>query len=502
MSVRKDVPQRVMAGGPSTGAEPRARTTQPSRPSEKTVLYRDVAARLEGLIGTGALRAGERIPSVRRMARQLGVSVSTVLEAYALLESRGLVEARPQSGHFVRRSSACEIPSRSESVEEATPLELGDLALRVNREMTRTDLVPLGAAIPSPSFFPQARIGRALARALREQPEASHGYDGVPGLATLRVEFARRMLAAGATTAPDDIVTTAGAQQAVCLALRAVTKPGDTVVVESPTYFGMLEALDALHLKALEVATCPEEGLDLDELEQALDRERVAAVAIIPTFGNPTGHLMPDEAKRRLVALLAKRGIPLVEDDVYGELAFEGERPKACKAFDREGLVLYCSSLSKTLSPGLRVGWCAPGRFQRDVMLFKHSLAVATATPNQMAAAEMLRSGSFDKHLRQLRALYHDLMRRVSSVVAETFPEGTRMTRPRGGHVMWIEMPTDRDALALHRAAIAAGVSIAPGPLFSPTGRYRSCLRLNCAVPWSARVEGALATLGRLAREH
>ncbi|NJN98383.1 MAG: aminotransferase class I/II-fold pyridoxal phosphate-dependent enzyme, partial [Anaerolineales bacterium] len=225
-------------------------------------------------------------------------------------------------------------------------------------------------------------------------------------------------------------------------------RAGDTVIVESPTYFGMLEALDALHLKALEIATCPEEGIDLDELEQALGRERVAAVALIPTFGNPTGHLMPDDAKKRLVTLLAQHRVPLVEDDVYGELPFEGERPKPCRAYDREGFVLYCSSLSKTLSPGLRVGWCAPGRFQRDVLLMKHSFSVAVATPTQMAAAEILRSGSFDTHLRQLRARYHDLVRRVSNVVAERFPDGTRMTRPKGGHVLWIELPAGHDALA------------------------------------------------------
>jgi DNA-binding transcriptional MocR family regulator len=270
------------------------------------------------------------------------------------------------------------------------------------------------------------------------------------------------------------------------------------VAIETPTYFGLLEALESLHLKALEIATHPRDGICLDELGEAIRNDNIAACVLVPTFGNPLGHCMPEPAKRRLVRLLAAAGIPLIEDDVYADLAFSGPRPPAAKAFDETGNVLLCSSFSKTLAPGYRIGWTAPGRYRREVERLKYSTSVATATPTQMAVASFLESGGFDRHLRRMRRTYRDLLGRMSAAVAEHFPEGTRLTRPEGGHVLWVEMPPGVDSLELHEAALDQGVSIAPGPLFSATQRYRNFLRLNCAVPWTDAVEGAVRRLGKL----
>jgi DNA-binding transcriptional MocR family regulator len=464
-------------------------------------LYRRVADRVAGLISGGTLLPGERIPSVRRLSRQLSVSVTTVLEAYRVLEDRGIVEVRPQSGYYVKTTAEPPPePDASATGDDATFLEIGELVLRLVREGGEPDLVPFGAAVPSAEFLPTASLNRILARVARGEAHVSQSYDPLPGYEALRVQIARRALDAGCSLKPADLVITSGAQEAVALCLQSITRPGDTVALESPTYYGLLEILESLHLRALEIATDPRDGIRLDELEKALARGPIAAVALIPSFGNPLGHCMSEASREKVVAMLADAGVPLIEDDIYGELPFANERLKACKAFDRDGLVLLCSSFSKTLAPGYRVGWTAPGRFRRSVERHKFAMSIANATPTQMAVAEYLATGGFDRHLRRLRRTYRDLISRITLGIGEHFPDGTRVTRPAGGHVVWVELPRRVDSLRLHEEALEVGISIAPGPLFSASGRYSNFMRLNCAVPWSDRVHEALKRLGELAR--
>lgn len=466
---------------------------------ERTTLYQQVASRIEALIDGGTLRPGDRIPSVRKLSGQLEVSISTVLEAYRLLEDRRLIEARPQSGYYVRhRADTPPEPERSTSLGRAIPLEPDELVLRVLNDSRNPALIPLGAAIPSAAFLPTSRLNRLLAQVAREDPRASQQYDSLAGFQDLRLQIARRMIEAGCSITPDDIITTGGTQEAVFLCLRAATKPGDTVAIETPTYYGLLEALESLHLRALEIATDPRDGICLDELEHALRTRSIAACAFVPNFGNPLGHRMPDEKKRGLVEMLARYEVPLVEDDIYADLCFEGERPRAAKAYDRRGLVMLCSSFSKTLAPGYRVGWTLPGRFKNRVARLKFSSAVATTTPTQMAIARYLSQGGFDRYLRKLRRTYKELTQCMSGAVAEAFPSGTRVSRPGGGHVLWIEMPGSVDSVRLYEDALEEGVSIAPGALFSATDRYRNFIRLNCAMPWNEQVADGVRRLGRL----
>lgn len=468
-------------------------TTQP--------LYRQVAGRIESMIRGGTFSVGERIPSVRQLARQLGVSVTTVVEAYRLLEDQRLVLARPQSGYYVRcPEPAAPEPARTSSTSSGAEPEVSDLALRFLRGSQTRGILALGSAVPDPSFLPVQRLNRLLIQAVREQPSASQSYDAVAGLEALRVQVGRRALDAGCSLSPDDILTTSGAQAAVHLCLQAVTRPGDTVAVETPTYYGLLEALESLHVRAIEVATDPRSGVDLQELVRVFEREKIAACVFSPSFGNPLGHNMPDDARRQLVQELNRRQIPLIEDDIYGELPFAERRPRAVKSFDTEGLVLLCSSFSKSVAPGYRIGWTAPGRYRDRVEKLKFASSVATATPTQMALAAFLAGGGFDRTLRQLRREYRDLVPRMSAAVARCFPPGTRVSRPEGGHVIWVEMPEPADSVRLHEEALGHGVSVAPGILFSPTQRYRNCLRINCALPWNPQLEAAVECLGRLAR--
>lgn len=481
----------------------------PLRTDPDRCLYDRVAEHVARLIARGTLRPGQRIPSVRRLSGQLAVSISTVLEAYRRLEDRGLVEARPQSGYYVRPphlrrprpDAAPPEPGILRLPLEPAPVECADLVTRFTLAAFRRDVVPLGTAVPAPEYLPAEALNRLLARAVRRYPVEASSYDFPPGSLRLRQEVARRLLEAGCARGADDLVITSGATEAVMLCLRAVTRPGDTVAVESPSYYGLFQLLEALGLRAVEVCTDPRSGLCVDSLEALLRRgEPVRAVVLVPNVHNPLGGVMPDEHKQRIAELLGRRRVPVIEDDTYGDLAFGPQRPRSLQAFDRHDNVLLCGSFSKTLAPGYRVGWVAAGRRRAELLKLKLVFSLATASPTQLAVADFLASGGFERHLRRLRRAYTENLGLAAEAVARHFPDGTRATRPAGGNLLWVELPAGADALALHETALARGVSIAPGPLFSASGRFANCLRLNCAVPWSERVEKGVATVGALAK--
>ncbi|HUZ19937.1 MAG TPA: PLP-dependent aminotransferase family protein [Acidimicrobiales bacterium] len=462
-------------------------------------LYEQLADSIEAQIRAGTLRPGERIPSVRKLRERYGVSLSTVLEACRLLEDRGLVRARPQSGHYVQplRERQRLEPDPSRPSAEARRVD-ASLAMKLNLGIGNPQEPTLGAAVQGPELMPIAALNRLVSQVMRHQPAACHSYDAPPGSPALRRAIAQRGADAGYAVSPDEIVITSGAKEAVYLSIRAVTHPGDTVAIESPAYYALLEVLASLRLRAVEVASHPRHGINLDELEAVLGSQPIAAVALVSNYSNPTGACMSDDAKRRLVDVLEDHDVPLVEDDVYGELVYDGPRPKAIKAFDRRGLVLYCGSYSKTLSPGLRVGWAIPGRYQNELELLKLVVNQATATAPQLAIAAFVESGGFDRHLRRVRRMYREQMERTIDAVTRHFPDATRFTRPEGGHVLWVQLPPGVDAMGLYQEASDLGIKVAPGPMFSPSGGYRDFVRLNTGFAWSAGTEQKIETLGRL----
>lgn len=469
--------------------------------ANKAHLYERVASRITTMIEQGTLRPGERVPSVRKLNEQLGVSMSTVLQAYALLEDRGVLEAKPQSGFYVRLRQR-ELPPEpriSKPSLSATKVDIGLLAAEVHEAAMNPNNVPLGSATGSPELLPGAKLNRMIGAIARRAVVETNRYESVQGHHELLHQIARRSLNWGGHLAGEDIIVTCGATEALNLCLRAVTKPGDTVAVESPTYFGFLQILESLNLKALEIPTHPREGMSLDGLEAALRREKIAACFVVGNFHNPLGGCMPEANKKALVEMLARRGIPLLEDEVYGDLYFDTTRPKPCKAFDKHGMVLTCSSFSKTLSPGYRVGWAAPGKFRDQVRRLKLTNTISTATLPQMAIAEMLRNGGYDRFMRHLRKIYERQVQCMSQAICKYFPEGTKMTRPMGGHVLWVELPPAIDSLELYYKALERNISVVPGPLFSPKRHYRNFIRLNCGYSYTERIERAMITLGQLA---
>jgi len=468
----------------------------------RPLLYERVAADVADLIARGTYRPGDRVPSVRELSRRLRVSVNTVVEAYAQLENRRVIEARPQSGYYV----SCPLPEPAGAPASAgrrqklavTAVDLGSGPLDVMRTLADPSLVPLGRGVPNAELLPIEKLSRMLATEARRFPLDSVSYGGAKGLKRLRTQIAKRSLAAGCRLTPEDVVVTSGCVEAVTLALQATCRPGDTVAVGSPVYYTFLSSIQELGLKLLEIPSTPREGMSVDVLAYALRQHPVRACLVIANFNNPLGSVMPDERKEELVRLLRTHDIPLIEDDVYGDLGFGPHRPNATKAYDDAGLVLYCSSFSKTLAPGYRVGWIAPGRYLDRVQRLKSVFSLATASPTQLAVAEFLTSGGYDHHLRAMRRTYAAQLAHVRAAIARWFPAGTRLTRPDGGFVVWVELPPGVDGLALHEQALQEGIAVAPGTLFTMGAGFRNCIRVSAAF-WSERIREGLRTVGKIA---
>lgn len=465
-------------------------------------LYGEIAAKIGQLIEQGTYRAGERIPSIRTLSRQMHVSINTVTGAYLRLENAGLIEARPQSGYYVR-SRPPEPPadggfSRADDLTAKT-VEFDKQILRIRRNLARPALVPLGAGSPNPELLPIARLNRIMAAQLRRFPHESVSYAPPNGMEPLRTQIARRSPTYGCALSPDEIFITSGGVEAVTLALLATCRAGDTVAIGSPVYQTYLNTMQWMGLKVLEIPSSPRDGMNLDVLAYALKQTPIRACLVLATFNNPLGGDMPGEKKRELVGLLNKHTIPLIEDDVYGDIGFAATRPHVCKAYDKKGLVLLCSSFSKTLAPGYRVGWIVPGRFAARIEPIKSHLNVAASSPAQLAMAEFLVSGGYDRHLRALRTSYVRQIAQMRDAIGRHFPAGTRITRPEGGSALWVEMPEGTDSLKLHERALGHGIAVAPGALFTLGEQYRNCIRLNAAF-WGPHIEPAIETLGKLAR--
>lgn len=464
--------------------------------------YERLTEEITASILSGLLQAGDRLPSVRQTSASRGVSPSTVFKAYYLLEARGLIRARPRSGYYVnaRGDSLPPEPDTSCPDGESTELAISERIFDILDSVRNRDVTPLGSAFPSPLLFPLPRLAQAMSAHLKRQDPLDTMEDLSPGNPGLRRQIALRYLIAGINVPANDIVVTNGALEALNLCLQAVTQPGDTVIVEAPTFYGALQALERLGLKALEVPTHPRTGIDLGAMEAAIQRHAPRACWLMTQFQNPLGSLMPEDKKRQLVELLARHQIPLIEDDVYGELYFGATRPVPAKAFDKQGLVLHCSSFSKCLAPGYRIGWASAGRYTQRVQRLKLSSTLSASSPAQGAIAEYLEQGGYDRHLRRLRETLQAQQDLMANAIAREFPAGTRVTRPQGGFFLWLEMPAAVDALALHRQALARGISVAPGPIFSASGRFGNALRLNYGHPWDEAQADAIRVLGEMAR--
>lgn len=462
-------------------------------------LYEAIATTLRQRIHAGALGNGERVPSVRVMSRQHGVSIGTVVQAYQQLEAQGVIVARPQSGYYVKSAQVPGIaPSRSRAAPKPRMLSrtLLDQVLGV---YARDDLVPLHVATPSAALLPTARVSALSRELLRSIPDQLSGYVHAPGLPALRQQIARRLLLAGVPVEADDVVISAGALEAITISLQVLTKPGDAVLVERPTYYGLLQAIAARGLKVVEIPNCCDDGPDLECALKALATQPIRAAVLIPTFSNPSGALMPSAARRALAQACARQGVPIIEDDVYGDLAFDGSRPMPLKAYDDADNVILCGSASKIIGPGLRIGWAVSARWREQLIRAKAFTSCSAPTLAQHVSAEMFSGANLERPLRRLRGELAANVGRFRAAIAQHWPRGTCVSQPKGGLVLWVKLPDGGDGQALFERATEAGIGIVPGTLFAASDAHRDCVRLSCATLWEPRIDAALRTLGRLA---
>lgn len=468
---------------------------------ESMTLYENVAERMQDLIAKGIYEPGERLPSIRRLSSQLRASINTVRDAYSLLESRRIVIARPGSGYFVARLPSSSRMRRADAFRDLSPksITIDDLSFLILEDAKRDDMISLNLASPHPSMLPLRRISNALARAVSKSAETTVAYDLVPGRYPLRQNIARRMVDAGCAVSADEITITSGCLEAIMITLLALCRPGDTVAIESPVYYSFLQLLETLGLQIIEIPSSAEEGMNIDVLEFAVSHYPVAACITVPNFSNPLGSLMPDSSKERLARLAAERDLPIIEDDIYGEIYFGTERPRALKSFDASDEVVYCSSFSKTIAPGYRLGWVVGGKHTERIRRVKSIVSIATNSVTPVAIEGLLEEGTFDRHLRSARRSYREFMEAVRDSILGSFPSGTRVGRPKGGFVLWVELPAELDAVELYHACREQGVSLAPGTIFSAARGYRNFVRIPY-VEWSPRVRTGIEIAGRCAR--
>lgn len=475
-------------------------------------LYRQLAGVYEQAIVSGSLRTGMRMPSVRELCQRHHVSLTTALQVLRYLESVGLVDARERVGYFVRAPAGAALPgAREPEMHEPLPSDprvFAGINERISLFLEKARLagqlkVDLGSAMPAPSLFDTVAINRLAHQLLREQPDILvYG----PSAPTTHPEFqqamARHALTFGVSVAPSDIGATYGNSEGVNLALDAVAAPGDVIAVESPTFFGILQAIEIRGLRALEIPSSPHTGMSLEALELAARNEpRLKGVVVVPHLQMPLGSVMPDAHKKRLVALCVEHGLALIEDDIYREFVESPHVQRPAKAWDRPGdagQVIYCASLSKSFAPGLRQGWMSAGRWQARVQMLKFARTRNMQTWSQLLAARSVDSPAYERHMRRMRGQLRVQREQAARAVAQYFPAGTRLSLPPGGLSLWVELPRQISTTLLYDQALERGIRVAPGPMFSNTGRYEHFLRLSCGMPFTDEVEAGYRTLGEL----
>jgi DNA-binding transcriptional MocR family regulator len=463
-------------------------------------LYTKIAGILELQILTQVMKIGDKLPSIRTVGEVYQVSLNTAKQAYLELERKGLIDARPKSGYYVSQSLQRKLsyPKVSKPPASLAQREPGDLMTKVFDTLEKPDICRFSLGVPDSALMPVARLNKGLIKATQTLADSGIGYGPVQGHHALRNQVAHWAYVWGGQFTSDDLVTTSGAMNAIQHCLMATTQPGDTIAVESPTYFGFLQLAKSFGLRVIELPTHPVTGVEPDALRKVL--HKIKACFFISNFNNPLGSCMPEEHKREVVQMLSTHGIPLIEDDLYGDIFFDQKRPLPCKAFDEEGLVLWCGSVSKSLSAGYRVGWVAPGKYKEKILRQKLLSTMATPTIFEEVVADFMENGRYDHHLRNLRSTLHNNSLQFLQAIEQHFPEGTRVTRPKGGFMLWLELDQHINTEDLFDIALRQKIGITPGRLFTLQNQFNNCLRLSYGLQWIPRVSDSLERLGRIIR--
>jgi DNA-binding transcriptional MocR family regulator len=467
-----------------------------------TALYLSLAHRLSLSIQDGLLRPGERLPSLRALCRSEGISLMTALGAYRRLESLGFAEALPRSGYRVLGPPRPALPGSplAESRLVAHSSQRDAILAQVMEAVSDPAMEPLGLGIPTPDHFPLEALRRLTGKLLAERPELWTQYSPPPGNPELRRAIARRLQARGLDVGPEEVLLTCGASEGLSLALRTLLKPGEGVAMPCPSFFGVLDAARTAGAQVVEFPEGPE-GPEHTRFLAACSHHAIRATVLVPAFSNPTGHRMAEAEQEAWMATLRDRGVALVEDDLYGDLAFDGRKPRPLMALagpDAPPCMLV-GAFSKTLLPGARVGYVvARSPWIERLTALKRASTLANTTLAEAMAARCLESGLYERNLRRLVPALFQGVESLKAGVARHFPEGTRTSAPRGGFLLWVELPEGCDGLRLFQAARREGIGIVPGCVFSLGPGLERFIRLNGGATL-ARPD-VMERLGRLAR--
>jgi len=467
--------------------------------NNKAFLYQQVTQLVRDLSLQGTLLPGEKLPSLRKMADKLNVSIPTVKQAYQQLEGQGFIEAREKSGYFLKNSQVSSArPKRVRLSREPITVNKQALIEQVYSAIHQANVVPFGIANPVAAAPTDKALARTMRRVMSLAGASAVNYGPVDGFAPLKKQLVHRYLDFGIGVDSDELIITNGAQEALAIALKCVAKPGDIIAIESPCYFGIIELIESLGLKALEIPLCPDDGIWLSDLQHALAEHDITACVFSTSINNPVGSFMPDNKRQQLVSMLEAANVVLIEDDVYGDLHFNAQRGTPAQAYSTKGLVISCASFSKTAAPSYRVGWLIAGQFAGQARRLKRALSCSAPLINQWTLYEFIASGEYDRNLRSLRHKLSANKERMIWCLQQSMPSCARISNPQGGCVIWVDLGTQYDTVKLFQLAIEAGISITPGFIFSAANKYRSCFRLSYGLPWSERLETAIYTLAEL----
>lgn len=457
--------------------------------------YTNIALFIEKQIRTGALKTGDRLPSVRKLSVEKNVSQGTVVKAYFELERRQLIASRPQSGFYVsfagRQNSQYAPGLTAPASAEGS---VADIFYTVFNN--RAKEINLSSSQIAADLLPISKLNKELMIAIKNLQHGGVAYSS-SGNPKLKKQVARRSLSWGGNLKPEDIIPTSGSMDALALCLSALLKPGDTIAVESPVNFGIINLAQMLGFRLLELPTNPATGIDIDAVRGAIKKESINLCLIMGNYSNPFGSGAPPEYQKELVGLLEQNGIPLIEDDVFGELYFERQVPTCCKTFDQSGNVLFCSSVSKILAGGYRVGWLAPGKYKDRIERARPYHAQTCNTITHEAVAGFMENNGYENYLKSIRQKLHIHSLQFQSAVRQYFPESIKVTQPDGGIHLWLELEQSKETIKLYNKAMVHRIGITPGRMYTMQNQFNNCFTLNFSLELNAKVEKALALLGK-----
>ncbi len=447
--------------------------------------YKAIAEQIIEDIRSGKLAHGSRMPSLRKMSDLQGVSLTTTLNCYHMLEELGWIVAKPQSGFYISRPLA----------EQATP-ELPQFKSQLREISTQESAItyrpgtyepgPLGISQINPELMPTEALQRSLKRGIKRLDLDIHAYPDRQGLRRLRYALEQHFSGYGFPFQANELVITNGCIDAVRIGLEAVSQPGDGIAISSPCFSGLLELLAGLDRRVVEIP-CTPEGIDLEQFEHHLKQGTIKAGLFSTSHMNPQGISMSPQQKQALAELANQYQIPVIEDDIYMELGHGKVMPLPAKYWDRGGYVLWCASISKTLTAGFRLGWCLPGRFLPSYLRLHGISHFGVSTPIQSAIADFISTGQYQSHLNKVRNQLRQNIRDYTQLLVERLPACSRISQPEGGMVIWLQIP-GLDSKALWQQACNTGLDLRVGPAFTTLPLYQDCLRINTGWPLDDKV--------------